>query len=75
MMVTNHVAARIGFNHGVDVATTGFTTRVIVVPLVVQRVLVAFDDRRRRQPCSGRRWRWTCSVRLQDWARPVSEAA
>lgn len=53
MMGANHVAARIAFNHGVDVATavvfrSVVTTLVIVVLLVLQRVPVSFTARQRR---------------------------
>ena len=53
MMGANHVAARIAFNNGVDVATavvfrSVITALVIVVILVLQRVPVRFSPRHRR---------------------------
>ena len=53
MMGANHVAARIAFNHGVDVATavvfrSTVTTLVILTILGVQGVRVAFSRRHRR---------------------------
>jgi drug/metabolite transporter (DMT)-like permease len=53
MMGANHVAARVAFNNGVDVATavafrSGVTTLVIVVLLLIQRVPIAFNARQRR---------------------------
>ena len=53
MMGANHVAARIAFNHGVDVATavvfrSVVTTLVIVAVVLVQRVPVVFNSRQRR---------------------------
>jgi drug/metabolite transporter (DMT)-like permease len=50
MMGANHVAARIAFNNGVDVATavvfrSGVTTLVIVALLVVARVQLQFSAR------------------------------
>jgi drug/metabolite transporter (DMT)-like permease len=52
MMASNHVAARLAFNNGVDVATavvfrSVVTTLVIVVLLFVQRVPVSFTARQR----------------------------
>jgi drug/metabolite transporter (DMT)-like permease len=52
MMASNHVAARLAFNNGVDVATavvfrSVVTTLVIVVLLFVQRVPVSFSARHR----------------------------
>jgi drug/metabolite transporter (DMT)-like permease len=53
MMGANHVAARIAFNHGVDVATavvfrSAATAAVIVAILAVQGVRVSFTGRHRR---------------------------
>jgi drug/metabolite transporter (DMT)-like permease len=53
MMGANHVAARIAFNHGVDVATavvfrSVVTTLVIVLILLFQRVTIRFNARHRR---------------------------
>jgi len=53
MMGANHVAARIAFNHGVDVATavvmrSTVTAGVITAILAVQQVRVRFDARQRR---------------------------
>jgi drug/metabolite transporter (DMT)-like permease len=53
MMGANHVAARIAFNNGVDVATavvfrSGVTTAVLVTLLVVQGVRIAFTSRHKR---------------------------
>lgn len=53
MMGANHVAARIAFNNGVDVATavvfrSGVTTLVIVTLLAVARVRVSFSARHKR---------------------------
>ncbi|WP_395055017.1 EamA family transporter [Polaromonas sp.] len=53
MMGANHVAARIAFNNGVDVATavvfrSGVTTLVIVALLAVARVHVRFSARHKR---------------------------
>jgi drug/metabolite transporter (DMT)-like permease len=53
MMGANHVAARIAFNHGVDVATavvfrSVVTASVIVALLAVQRVRVAFTRRHKQ---------------------------
>lgn len=53
MMGANHVAARIAFNHGVDVATavvfrSVVTALVIVAILALQRVRVSFSARHRR---------------------------
>ena len=53
MMGANHVAARIAFNNGVDVATavvfrSVITALVIVVILAAQRVPVRFSPRHRR---------------------------
>ncbi len=53
MMGANHVAARIAFTHGVDVATAVFfrstvTALVIVALLAVQRVQVRFTARHKR---------------------------
>src|SRR5215203_2285481 len=53
MMGANHVAARIAFNHGVDVATavvfrSAVTAAVIVLILAAQRVRVAFTSRHKR---------------------------
>jgi drug/metabolite transporter (DMT)-like permease len=53
MMGANHVAARIAFNHGVDVATavvfrSAITALVIVVILAAQRVQVRFSPRHKR---------------------------
>jgi len=53
MMGANHVAARIAFNHGVDVATavvmrSTVTAGVITAILAVQQVRVSFSPRQRR---------------------------
>ncbi|MDO8387194.1 MAG: DMT family transporter [Polaromonas sp.] len=53
MMGANHVAARIAFNNGVDVATavvfrSGVTTLVIVALLAVARVRISFSTRHKR---------------------------
>jgi drug/metabolite transporter (DMT)-like permease len=53
MMGANHVAARIAFNHGVDVATavvfrSTVTALVIVAILATQRVRVTFTARNKR---------------------------
>ena len=53
MMGANHVAARIAFNNGVDVATAVFfrsvvTASVIVAIFMVQRVRVSFTARHKR---------------------------
>src|SRR5688500_11239245 len=53
MMGANHVAARIAFNHGVDVATAVVfrslvTALVVAAILVAQRVPVRFGVRHRR---------------------------
>ncbi|MES3002802.1 MAG: DMT family transporter [Pseudomonadota bacterium] len=53
MMGANHVAARIAFNHGVDVATavvfrSSVTTMVVVALLAVQGVRVTFTARHKR---------------------------
>ena len=53
MMGANHVAARIAFNNGVDVATavvfrSGITALVIVLILSLQRVRVRFSARHKR---------------------------
>jgi drug/metabolite transporter (DMT)-like permease len=53
MMGANHVAARIAFNNGVDVATavvfrSGVTTLVIVALLAAARVRVSFTARHKR---------------------------
>jgi drug/metabolite transporter (DMT)-like permease len=53
MMGANHVAARIAFNNGVDVATavvfrSAVTALVIVAILAAQRVRVAFSARHKR---------------------------
>lgn len=53
MMGANHVAARIAFNHGADVATavvfrSTITALVIVLILASQRVRVAFTARHKR---------------------------
>lgn len=53
MMGANHVAARIAFNHGADVATavvfrSGTTALVLIVLIAVQRLPVAFTPRHRR---------------------------
>ena len=53
MMGANHVAARIAFNHGVDVATavvfrSGVTACVVFALLSVQGVRIAFNGRHRR---------------------------
>ena len=53
MMGANHVAARIAFNNGVDVATavvfrSGVTALVLVVLLAAQGVRVSFTPRHRR---------------------------
>jgi drug/metabolite transporter (DMT)-like permease len=53
MMGANHVAARVAFNHGVDVATavvfrSVVTAGVIVAILSLQRVRVSFTSRHKR---------------------------
>ena len=53
MMGANHVAARIAFNNGVDVATavvfrSGVTALVLVAIIAAQRVRVAFTARNKR---------------------------
>jgi drug/metabolite transporter (DMT)-like permease len=53
MMGANHVAARIAFNHGVDVATavvfrSAVTAGVIIALLAVQRVKIVFTPRHKR---------------------------
>jgi len=53
MMGANHVAARIAFNHGVDVATavvfrSGVTALVIVLLLRIQNARVVFTARHKR---------------------------
>jgi drug/metabolite transporter (DMT)-like permease len=53
MMGANHVAARIAFNHGVDVATavvvrSAVTAAVIIAILTVQRVRISFSARHKR---------------------------
>src|SRR4051812_38717376 len=53
MMGANHIAARIAFNHGVDVATavvfrSSVTVCVIVALLAAQRVRVSFSARHKR---------------------------
>ena len=53
MMGANHVAARIAFNNGVDVATavvfrSVITALVIVLILAAQRVQVRFSPRHKR---------------------------
>ncbi|MGZ5848461.1 MAG: DMT family transporter, partial [Ramlibacter sp.] len=53
MMGANHVAARIAFNHGADVATavavrSSVTALVLAVLLAVQRVRVRFSGRHKR---------------------------
>src|SRR3954467_5885347 len=53
MMGANHVAARIAFNHGVDVATavvfrSGVTALVIVILLRMQNARIAFTPRHKR---------------------------
>ncbi len=53
MMGANHVAARIAFNNGVDVATavvfrSGITALVVVALLVLQRVRVSFTPQHKR---------------------------
>ena len=53
MMGANHVAARLAFNHGTDVATavvfrSGVTALVLVVILMVQRVPLRFTQRHKR---------------------------
>lgn len=53
MMGANHVAARIAFNHGVDVATavvfrSVVTAGVVIAILSLQRVRVAFTPRHKR---------------------------
>ena len=53
MMGANHVAARVAFNHGVDVATavvfrSSVTALVIVALLAIQGARVAFTARHRR---------------------------
>lgn len=54
MMGANHVAARIAFNHGVDVATavvfrSTVTALVIIALLAAQGVRVAFTARHKRR--------------------------
>ena len=53
MMGANHVAARIAFNHGVDVATavvfrSAVTATVIITILALQGVRVSFTARHKR---------------------------
>ena len=53
IMGANHVAARIAFNHGTDVATavvfrSGVTALVVVVLVLLQGVPVRFTPRQRR---------------------------
>ena len=53
MMGANHVAARVAFNHGVDVATavvfrSTVTAAVVIALLFVQRVSVQFSARHKR---------------------------
>ena len=53
MMGSNHVAARIAFNHGADVATavvvrSGVTALVLAAIIAVQRVPVKFSARHKR---------------------------
>ncbi|MDO5693357.1 MAG: DMT family transporter [Pseudomonadota bacterium] len=53
MMGANHVAARMAFNHGVDVPTavafrSGVTAVVVGVPLLAQRVPLALSARQRK---------------------------
>jgi drug/metabolite transporter (DMT)-like permease len=53
MMGSNHVAARIAFNHGADVATavvfrSGVTALVLAAIIVVQRVPLNFSARHKR---------------------------
>jgi len=53
MMGANHVAARIAFNNGVDVATavvvrSAVTAAVIIAILMVQRVRISFSARHKR---------------------------
>ena len=53
MMGANHVAARLAFNHGTDVATavvfrSGVTALVLAVILMVQRVPLRFTQRHKR---------------------------
>lgn len=53
MMGANHVAARVAFNHGVDVATavvfrSTVTAAVVIALLFVQRVSVRFSARHKR---------------------------
>ncbi|MES2787392.1 MAG: EamA family transporter, partial [Pseudomonadota bacterium] len=53
MMGANHVAARIAFNNGVDVATavvfrSAVTATVIAILLSLQRVRIAFTARHKR---------------------------
>lgn len=53
MMGANHVAARIAFNHGADVATavvfrSGVTTVVLVALLAVQGVRISFGTRHKQ---------------------------
>ena len=59
MMGANHVAARIAFNNGVDVATavvvrSAITAAVIVAILLAQGVRISFTTRHKRmQPLIG----------------------
>ncbi len=59
MMGANHVAARLAFDHGVDVATavafrSGVTALVVGALVLLQRVPVAFKPRHRwALPCIG----------------------
>src|SRR3954465_668168 len=53
MMGANHIAARIAFNNGADVATavvfrSGVTALVLIAILVAQRVRIAFTARHKR---------------------------
>ena len=53
MMGANHVAARLAFNHGTDVATavvfrSGVTALVLAVIILVQRVPLRFTQRHKR---------------------------
>ena len=53
VMGANHVAARVAFNHGVDVATavvfrSGITALVVISLLLLQRVRVQFTSRHKR---------------------------
>lgn len=53
MMASNHVAARVAFNHGVDVATavvfrSAVTASVVTALVVLQRVPVTFTPRHRK---------------------------